>query len=64
MTRQDAIKEIERELKLRERVYPKWIASGKLNRDVARKQYARLRAAKNFLEGDIYAVTGKQKELF
>lgn len=43
MSKEDVLKEVERELGMRARVYPRQIASGKLNDERARKQYARLR---------------------
>lgn len=49
ITREDCIKEIERELRMREQVYPNLIARGKLNRTQAERQYRRLRAALTYL---------------
>lgn len=40
ITLQDQIAEIEREVVLRERVYPRWIASGKLPQHKADRQLA------------------------
>ena len=60
----DAIKELKREIALRERVYPKWIASGRLNKELAEKQMARMKAALQFLEEKKVLLTGKQTELF
>lgn len=64
ITRDDAIKELERELKMRERVYPRFVQSGKLHRDTAERQYRRLQAAINFLKEDTPSPTSNQKRLF
>ena len=42
---EDQIKELERELAMREQFYPQWIASGKLKRPIAVKQFTALKAA-------------------
>ena len=41
----EQIQELQRELRMRDRVYPRWIASGKLTDADAGRQLARLRAA-------------------
>lgn len=41
----EQIYEVERELTMRERVYPHWIASGKLREDTADEQVNRMKAA-------------------
>jgi len=64
ITRDDAIKELERELKMRERVYPRFVQSGKLHRDTAERQYCRLQAAINFLKEETPSLTSNQKRLF
>lgn len=50
MTTRDAIAEIRRELKLRERVYPKLIAQGNLTMPQAIERYTRLVVALEALE--------------
>lgn len=42
---QEQIAELERELQLRARVYPRWVASGKLASAASERQMDRLRAA-------------------
>ena len=49
-TLDDAIKEVKRELKLREKVYPDFIARGKLTQQKAQQQIARLEKALELLE--------------
>jgi hypothetical protein len=45
--------EIERELAIRERLYPEWIRSGRLSADRARRQIDILRAiVRDYSEGD------------
>ena len=61
---EDIIKELKRELATRERVYPKWIQSGKMHRDVANRRYMRLKAALEIIEGKQIANTGKQTKMF
>jgi len=43
-TAEDKLREIERELKLRRRLYPQWIATGKLDEHDARRQIDILQA--------------------
>lgn len=62
-TIEDAIKECKRELKMREKVYPRWIADKKLNRDRAANQYRALRYAIELLE-EKAGTTYKQTSLF
>jgi len=64
VTKEEAIKELERELNMRERVYSRLVQSGKLNRSVAERQYLRLKAAINYLKGETPSVQVKQKLLF
>ena len=45
INRKDIQKELERELKMRERLYPGWIQKETLNKDQAKKQLDRLGAA-------------------
>ena len=47
----EAIKELKRELKLREKVYPDFIARGNLTQQKAQQQIARLEKALELLEG-------------
>ena len=64
VTLQDAIKEIRREVKMRECLYPKWIASGKLNKAAAERQLARMKYVLELLEGKGEERPGQQPELF
>ena len=64
VTREDAIKELERELNMRERVYPKFIQRGTLSREQAERQYLRLKAALTYLKGETPSVVVKQNSLF
>lgn len=64
---EEAIKEIDRELQQRKRVYPRLISSGKLHRDRANKQYKTLELAKNILQSllpDGRPAPGQQIDLF
>lgn len=45
--------ELKRELKIRERVYPRWIESGRLERNVAHLQVLKLRACLAFVETEL-----------
>lgn len=49
-TIEDAIKELNRELEMRKQLYPKWIQSGKLNRNRANAQYLAMKEALSILE--------------
>ncbi len=64
VTMQDAIKEIRREIQMRERLYPGWITSGKLSKAVAERQLARMKFALEVLEGKQKETPGRQTELF
>lgn len=44
ITRHEKAECIRRELKLRRRVYPRWIVSGKLKRETAEKEIATMEA--------------------
>ena len=46
---EEQIAELDRELKLREKVYPRWITAGKLSKENADQQIARLTAARETL---------------
>ena len=48
-TLDDAITELKRELNSRGECYPKWIESGKIKREIARQQYARMQCALKYL---------------
>lgn len=50
-TLDEQIEELERELKLRERHYPRWVKQGKTTQRAAEQQLARLRAARDTLLG-------------
>lgn len=58
------ITELNRELQLREKLYPKWISNGTLHRDRARTQWARIKRAVNLIEGEKEEIESKQTELF
>lgn len=45
ITKEEMLAELRRELSMRESVYPKWIASGKLKQEVADHRIAALREA-------------------
>ncbi len=64
ITIKDAIKEINREMEVRERVYPRWIQNGKLNKVIANKQYLALKFALEILEEKEAKKTGIQQKLF
>lgn len=42
---EEQIQELERELALRERVYPKWVEAGRMSQREAQQRYLALRAA-------------------
>lgn len=50
MTREEVLKELNRELSMRKTMYPKWISAGTLNKDRARLQYSRLQDAIKVIE--------------
>lgn len=50
ITLDDKIKEVKREIGLREHFYPIWIASGKLKQDTADRQLAVMRGVLETLE--------------
>ena len=58
-----AIKELKRELKMRLKVYPRWIINKKLHRDRANKQYLALKEALSIIEIK-EGLTYKQTTLF
>lgn len=64
ITREEAIQEIERELKMREQVYPNLIMNGKLNRVQAERQYRRLLAALSYLRDGVETKSSTQTKLF
>lgn len=64
ITLQDAVKEVRREVTMRECLYPQWIASGKLNKAAAERQLARLKFALELLEGKQEGQHGQQQKLF
>lgn len=47
---QDILKELERELKMREKMYPAQIARNKLHRNTANKRFLIIRKLKAFIE--------------
>jgi len=50
---EDALAEIDREIALRKRVYPKWISAGRLSYETADIQLKRLEAARTIVaEGE------------
>lgn len=55
--------EINRELAMRKKIYPKWISHGTLKRADANKQYNALLATKKSLERLHEAEYGKQESL-
>ncbi|MCO6476809.1 MAG: hypothetical protein J5I94_09335 [Phaeodactylibacter sp.] len=64
VTLQDAIKEVQREIRMRERLYPGWITSGKLSKAAAERQLARMKYALELLKGKQGEQPGQQTELF
>lgn len=57
-TTEEKLHEIEREIAMRQRVYPRWIANGKLKPEQAAKQIAILQAIAHDLRAQIAAVPG------
>jgi hypothetical protein len=64
VTTEDIIKELHRELKMRERVYPRQISEGKMHRHQANKRYLCIQRAIEIIEDKELKKTGVQKELF
>ena len=64
VTLQDAIKEVQREIRMRERLYPGWITSGKLSKAAAERQLARMKYALELLEGKQEVPAARQPKLF
>lgn len=64
ITIEDAIKELKRELNMRERVYPNLIQKGKLNKHQAKKNYLALKFALELLEEKQAKKIGIQQKLF
>ena len=65
-TFEDMLAEIDRELAMRERVYPKWCASGKMKRETAERQVVRANvtlgdvgAPDQLEEGPLFAVAAE-----
>jgi len=50
-TLEDALMELRREVKMRMRVYPNWISSGRITKEAAERQNARLQKAIDLLQG-------------
>ena len=59
----DVIDEIKREIKVRERVYPGWVKSGKIRQSCADYRCLCLKAALVWLE-EIERTTAEQRSLF
>jgi RNase H-fold protein (predicted Holliday junction resolvase) len=49
VTFDEQLEELDREIAMRERLYPKWVQDDRLKVDAARKQLARLKAARETL---------------
>ena len=50
ITIEDEIAEVDREIRLRERVYPNWVSAGRLKQERADRQLELMRAVKQRLE--------------
>jgi hypothetical protein len=57
---EDQISEIEREIGMRLKVYPRWVAAGKMSQKAADLQLERMRAARATLVLFAEAITAKQ----
>jgi hypothetical protein len=55
--------ELKREIKMREKVYPRWIESGRLEANIGNLQVLKLRAVLAFIETELKK-NAAQKELF
>ena len=53
ITPEEMEKELKREITMRERVYPRWIESGKLEKQIADYQILTLRAALAFIQREL-----------
>jgi len=49
LSRKETVKELNRELKMRQGVYPRWIGTGKLSKHHANNQFTRLEMARDIL---------------
>jgi hypothetical protein len=54
---------VRREIAMRERVYPKWVAAKRMKEDAADRELAVMRAVLATLEGLPFGITGTQPEL-
>jgi hypothetical protein len=63
ITLDDQLAEVNRELAMRYKMYPKWISLGQMKRADANKQYAALKAVKRSLERLHEMEYGKQAKL-
>ena len=64
VTLQDAIKELQREVQMRERLYPGWVIAGKLSKAAAERQLSRMKYALELLEAKQKEPPRQQPKLF
>ena len=53
ITVEEMADEVKREIKMRERVYPRWVESGKMSKQDADLQILKMRACLSFLETEL-----------
>lgn len=58
------IKELDRELKVRKRVYPRWTETGKITKGTAEGRIRKQEAAKQLIEGILETKRAKQLSIF
>lgn len=63
-TREERLKELERELAMRHKVYPEWIRSGKIKRDKADYRIRILTDVVEAIRLQLEAAGGTQQKLF
>lgn len=47
----EGLKELRREISMRQQLYPKWVAAGRMKQEVADRQLGRLKGLLEYLEG-------------
>lgn len=60
----DMLDEVRREIETRERVYPRWIAEGKIKREDAEHRYMCMKSIEDFLKKEQARRVGVQTNFF
>jgi hypothetical protein len=64
MTKQELIATVEREIRYRERAYPRWVAAGKMSEALAREQLFAMRAVRDAIDRHVPEEPPRQRALF